>query len=193
MVQDHCMFVYASKAERTAKHLIYLKGVYLKKIEHNHHFGVRLYHESESFKERVLLHESESVIDKWMEVLSHHCASYSFKEAYQQERILGSGRFSQVLSCKNKRTGERLAFKLVDKESLIPREKNFLLDEVQIINQLCHPNVIQFKEVYETKDQLIILMEQAEGTLETYLKAYRNVQPPEKEVAFIMKEILIGL
>ena len=36
-------------------------------------------------------------------------------------------------------------------------------------------------------------MEQAEGTLETYLKAYRNLQPPEKEVAFIIKEILTGL
>ena len=35
--------------------------------------------------------------------------------------------------------------------------------EVDIMRRLRHPNVIQFVEVYETEDQLLVVMEYAPG------------------------------
>ena len=43
------------------------------------------------------------------------------------------------------------------------REKEFLREEIQIIRQICHPNVVEMKDVYETRKYMYILMECVEG------------------------------
>jgi len=71
--------------------------------------------------------------------------------------------------CRNKRTKDVYALKLIEKTNIMEREQKFIRDEVLIISQLNHPNVIQFYEVYETKDQLAIMMEKANCSLDAYL------------------------
>lgn len=49
--------------------------------------------------------------------------------------------------------------KQIDKSMLSSREKEFLRDEITIIKQICHPNVVVMKDVYENKQFMYILME----------------------------------
>lgn len=61
--------------------------------------------------------------------------------------------------CKNRETDELVAMKLIDKNQLTAREKDFLREEIQIVRQICHPNVVIMKDVYENRQYMYILME----------------------------------
>jgi serine/threonine protein kinase len=68
-----------------------------------------------------------------------------------------------VFEAKNKRTNVSYALKKIDKTKLNQREKEFLRDEIQIVSLLSHPNVVEMREVYETKRWMFIMMEQVHG------------------------------
>ena len=68
-----------------------------------------------------------------------------------------------MFEAKNKRTNVSYALKKIDKTKLNQREKEFLRDEIQIVSLLSHPNVVEMREVYETKRWMFIMMEQVHG------------------------------
>ena len=48
---------------------------------------------------------------------------------------------------------------------------------------ICHPNVVQMKEIFETKEHMYIIMECIQGgELFDHIK---NKEMPEKEAAFV--------
>ena len=88
---------------------------------------------------------------------------YDVTEKYEKLNMLGKGKFSTVYLCKSKSTGEYAAMKLIDKQHLTPKEREFLRDEIQIFKSICHPNVVEMYDVFETKENMYILMERVEG------------------------------
>jgi serine/threonine protein kinase len=90
-----------------------------------------------------------------------------------------------VFEAKNKRTNVSYALKKIDKTKLNQREKEFLRDEIQIVSLLSHPNVVEMREVYETKRWMFIMMEQVHGgELFQYLQ---NNVVTEAEMVEIMR------
>ena len=77
--------------------------------------------------------------------------------------MLGKGKFSTVYLCKSYTTDEYSAMKLIDKKHLTFREREFLRDEISIFKSICHPNVVEMQDSYETKDHMYIMMERVEG------------------------------
>lgn len=126
-------------------------------------FGFALYTDNENFRKRRLFHKEEAVIDNWIRKLKYHCQFYSVNDFYTQTARLGGGKFSEVFETKNKRTQVSYALKKIDKTKLNQREKEFLRDEIQIVSLLSHPNVVEMREVYETKRWMFIMMEQVHG------------------------------
>ena len=133
-------------------------------------WGFSLYHDSVGFRKRMFFHKDQAVIDLWISKLKYHCGFYSVSEFYKQTVKLGGGKFSEVFEASNKRTSVTYALKRIDKTKLNPREKEFLRDEIQIVSLLSHPNVIEIREVYQSKRWMNIVMEQVHGgELYTYL------------------------
>jgi len=90
----------------------------------------------------------------------------NFDSSYERLSEIGRGGFSVVYQCKNKFTGEMYAVKVIDLRPLRLREKfnpMRLRREVDIMRRLRHPNIIQFVEVFESVDQLMVVMEYAPG------------------------------
>jgi len=191
VVKNHIMYIYKNKNSSEPKHVIFLKGIYCEKIQEKNLFGFHLFHECDNFKERRLFHKDEKVIDTWINKLHFHCQFYNMNKWYTQTARLGGGKFSEVFEARNKSTQARLAFKRIDKTKLSPREKEFLRDEIQIISLVSHPNIVEIKEVYETKRWIFIMMEQVQGgELFNYLA--QNILL-EHEIANIMRQILLGI
>jgi len=71
------------------------------------------------------------------------------------------------------------------------REKEFLREEIQIIRQINHPNVVEMKDVYETKKYMYILMECVEGG-ELFDRIKSN-EIKEKEACLITYQALQAL
>jgi calcium/calmodulin-dependent protein kinase I len=62
-----------------------------------------------------------------------------------------------------KSTFQRVAVKVVDKRKLEPIEKEMLRTELVIMQLLNHPNVIQLKDVIDSKTHIYIVMELIQG------------------------------
>jgi serine/threonine protein kinase len=70
------------------------------------------------------------------------------------------------------------------KAQLTERERDFLREEIQIVKLISHPNIVQMRETYETKDNMYIIMEQVSGgELFDHIKTY---ELEEREVAICM-------
>ncbi|XP_034284947.1 myosin light chain kinase family member 4 isoform X1 [Pantherophis guttatus] len=84
----------------------------------------------------------------------------SFYQIFKNE-LLGGGRFGQVHKCEEKETGLKLAAKIIKARSL--KEKDEVKNEINIMNQLTHMNIIQLYDAFESKNDVVLIMEYVEG------------------------------
>ena len=87
-----------------------------------------------------------------------------FEDAYERYEDLGSGQFAVVKRCKHKESGVEYAAKFVTKRRPnsssrkgLFREK--ILQEVEILSELKHENIIHLHDVFETNTELILILE----------------------------------
>ncbi|KAJ8395517.1 hypothetical protein AAFF_G00032510 [Aldrovandia affinis] len=78
-----------------------------------------------------------------------------------REEILGGGRFGQVHKCVENSSGLTLAAKIIKARS--PKEKDIVKNEIQVMNQLSHANLIQLYAAYESRNDIILVMEYVDG------------------------------
>ncbi|XP_014352390.1 myosin light chain kinase 3-like [Latimeria chalumnae] len=75
--------------------------------------------------------------------------------------LLGGGRFGRVHKCTEKATGLTYAAKIIKTKSL--RDKEEVKNEISIMNQLNHTNLIQLYEAFEAKSSITLILEYVEG------------------------------
>uniref|UniRef100_A0A7S1SR54 Protein kinase domain-containing protein n=1 Tax=Tetraselmis chuii TaxID=63592 RepID=A0A7S1SR54_9CHLO len=85
---------------------------------------------------------------------------FSFQQRYQLGRVIGCGAFSTVRLATDRATGKEWACKTVTEQS----ERPLLLREVDILQQLDHPNLLQYHEHFDTPENLYIITELLEGS-----------------------------
>ncbi|KAG5849843.1 hypothetical protein ANANG_G00076000 [Anguilla anguilla] len=78
-----------------------------------------------------------------------------------REEILGGGRFGQVHKCVENSSGLTLAAKIIKARS--QKEKEVVRNEIQVMNQLDHANLIQLYAAYESRHDIILVMEYVDG------------------------------
>ncbi|KAL6108435.1 mylk4 [Pungitius sinensis] len=88
----------------------------------------------------------------------HQIASYY---TINKDEVLGGGRFGQVHKCLENSSGLVLAAKIIKARS--QKEKDVVRNEVQVMNQLNHANLIQLYAAYESRYDIILVMEYVEG------------------------------
>uniref|UniRef100_A0A670YPI0 Myosin light chain kinase 3 n=1 Tax=Pseudonaja textilis TaxID=8673 RepID=A0A670YPI0_PSETE len=71
------------------------------------------------------------------------------------------GRFGQVHKCTEKSTGLCLAAKIIKVK--LAKEREEVKNEINIMNQLSHVNLIQLYDAFESKNNLTLIMEYVDG------------------------------
>ncbi|XP_029643431.1 death-associated protein kinase 1 [Octopus sinensis] len=108
---------------------------------------------------------------------------------------LGSGQFAVVKKCKQRETGKEYAAKYIRKRRAGGRRGASLEDirkEVEILCELDHPNIVQLYECFETKTEVILILELVPGgELFDYLSERDKLC--EAEASAFIKQILDGL
>lgn len=130
--------------------MIYLNGLYVEPYFTKGVKGFRIYHDSDYFKSRMFYHKDSKMADKWIQYVKHQASYFDVSKRYERLHMLGKGKFSTVYLCRSQDSDENLAQKLIDKKKLTTREREFLREEIQIIGNLNHPNVVVMKETFET-------------------------------------------
>ena len=76
---------------------------------------------------------------------------------------LGSGAFSVVKEGSNKTTGESYAIKIVTKSKLTEEDEIALKDEIDVLSEMRHPNIIRLYDVFNEKDYYYLVTEKMMG------------------------------
>jgi len=124
VVHNHAMYIFDKKSDHHPKHVVFLRGLYFKKIyDKNNMHGLLLNSEGDRFKARRMYHKDEEVLDEWIRHLSKHCCFYSPAEVYEQIGRIGGGKFADVYDSRHKITRKVCAVKKINKVKLNPKER----------------------------------------------------------------------
>ncbi|XP_032872181.1 myosin light chain kinase family member 4 isoform X1 [Amblyraja radiata] len=94
-------------------------------------------------------------------IVSTNVAQVSNYYTIKKSEILGGGRFGQVHKCVEKSTGLTLAAKII--KTRAAKQKEEVKNEIHVMNHLNHTNLIQLYDAFETKNDIILIMEYIEG------------------------------
>jgi calcium/calmodulin-dependent protein kinase I len=72
---------------------------------------------------------------------------------------LGSGAFSVVKEGFDKKSKDVYAIKIVTKTKLTPEDETALKDEIAVLTELKHPNIIRLYNVFDEKDHYFLVTE----------------------------------
>uniref|UniRef100_A0AAY4ENK2 Protein kinase domain-containing protein n=1 Tax=Denticeps clupeoides TaxID=299321 RepID=A0AAY4ENK2_9TELE len=81
--------------------------------------------------------------------------------AVKQNEVLGGGRFGQVHMCAELSSGLTLAAKIIKVKGM--KERDEVKNEIGVMNQLNHVNLIQLYDAFESRTNLTLIMEYVGG------------------------------
>lgn len=81
--------------------------------------------------------------------------------AVSPSELLGGGRFGQVHKCAELSSGLTLAAKIIKVRGM--KERDEVKNEIGVMNQLNHVNLIQLYDAFESRTNLTLIMEYVEG------------------------------
>eukprot|EP00741_Cyanophora_paradoxa_P024332 tig00000053_g23497.t1 len=105
---------------------------------------------------------------------------------YDLGKTLGSGSFATVKVGTNKTTKEKFAIKIIEKENC---QDDSILNEIEILQRISHPNVVALYEAYQTPKRLYLVMELVTGG-ELYDRIVARGNYTEKDAATLIATIV---
>ena len=103
---------------------------------------------------------------------------------------LGSGSFGNVYLARNKFTDEKVALKQIKKSSANLLSDGEIKDEIEILKNLDHPDIVRIIESFNTRNSYILITEYCEGG--ELFDQVKN-QLSETQIAVIFRQLLSGL
>lgn len=76
---------------------------------------------------------------------------------------MGNGSFGEVRKCITRGGSATRAVKIIKKESMSPVELKQFQDEMAILRQLDHPNILKLYEVFEDNRKFFLVTEYCKG------------------------------
>ena len=105
---------------------------------------------------------------------------------------LGKGASGAVYRALNWSTGETVAIKQVSLSNLPKSELNIIMQEIDLLKNLNHPNIVKYQGFVNSPDALYIILEYCEnGSLHSICKNFGKF--PENLVSLYTAQVLQGL
>lgn len=105
-----------------------------------------------------------------------------FHDRYKVKKVLGEGAFAKVYYAVREEDGKEFAVKALTKEFLkkLNKGKMAIRNEIEILMNLDHPNIIKLYEAHESKSSLYLVCTYLSGgTLTEFLKKSENFLPDD--------------
>jgi serine/threonine protein kinase len=113
------------------------------------------------------------------------------KETYDFEKLLGQGASGEVCLVRHRKTGQLFACKTVKKDGNM-NDAQSMSTEIEIMKRVRHRHIVSMYELYETPNQLWIILELVDGgDLQTYIAHHHDHS--EATAATQVKQLLKAL
>ncbi|KAA0723275.1 Death-associated protein kinase 3 [Triplophysa tibetana] len=118
------------------------------------------------------------------------------EDFYEIGEELGSGQFAIVKQCHEKSSGRDFAAKFIKKRQSNASRRGVLREEIKrevnILQQIQHPNIVMLHDVYENKTDVVLILELVSGgELFDFLAQKESLS--EEEATQFIKQILEGV
>uniref|UniRef100_K3W6K2 Protein kinase domain-containing protein n=1 Tax=Globisporangium ultimum (strain ATCC 200006 / CBS 805.95 / DAOM BR144) TaxID=431595 RepID=K3W6K2_GLOUD len=113
-----------------------------------------------------------------------------FHSLYDVGDLIGRGAFSMVYLCRRKATQQIFAVKVINKMLCV--KKKTLRDEITVLLRVKHANIISLEEVYESEQELLLVMERVTGG-ELFERIVQVGVYSERQAAEIVANLLSAL
>ena len=131
--------------------------------------------------------------EMWIKAIQKAIGYSNLLDYYELKEELGKGKFGLVRVAVHKKTGKRVAIKVMKKSMMNPQDQELVKQEIEIMKISQHPNLIRLLDVFENLEYIYIVMELMEaGDLFSYLER-RKFRIPERDAARITHSLAAGL
>ena len=159
--------------------------------------GHKIFHRNTKFKEigeRENKKNPNSFLRASTLMISNNTIVNSSKSSPEQDytkiKFLGEGSFASVFEVQNKFTGIKCAMKVIKKnDSCSKDDEQEILNEINILKKMDHPNILKIFEFYSNKEEYSIVTELCEGG-ELFQEIIDKGPFSEKYSAYVMYQIL---
>ncbi|VDL84643.1 unnamed protein product [Nippostrongylus brasiliensis] len=104
-------------------------------------------------------------------------------------KILGSGQFGTVYGGIHRKSGKHVAVKLIDKLKFPPNKEDLLRTEVNILQKVHHPGVVDFQQMLETPDRIFVVMEKLKGDMLEMILSSEKGRLSERITQFLVAQV----
>ncbi|BBN17969.1 fused [Marchantia polymorpha subsp. ruderalis] len=112
-------------------------------------------------------------------------------ENYHVVELVGEGSFGKVYKGRRKYTGQTVAMKFILKHGKSDKDIENLRQEIEILRQLKHENIIEMLDAFESPQEFCVVTEFAQGELFEILEDDKCL--PEAQVQAIAKQLVRAL
>ena len=135
-----------------------------------------------------VLHNSDTLIINNNVIVSKSVES--LENIYDKLKLLGKGAFGEVWHVKHKILGKDFALKIIKKRP--NSDTKLILNEIDILKKLDHPNILKILDFHLTYEKYYIATEYCpEGDL--HFEIDKKARFTEREASFILYQILLAI
>jgi len=146
-----------------------------------------------SSKSRNYYCPDKATAKNWTASIRKAIGYHNFFDYYEMLDEIGEGKFGLVKLGIHFKTKERVAIKIINKESMEISDLELVKNEIDIMKLCRHPNVVRLLDHFENSEYIFLVMEYLSGgDLGNYLNK-KNFKFSEKQAADIMYQIANGL
>ncbi|CAG2174004.1 unnamed protein product, partial [Oppiella nova] len=109
------------------------------------------------------------------------------------DEVLGSGQFGIVYGGVHKTSGRSVAIKVIDKLRFPTKQEAQLKNEVQILQEIHYPGVVNLENMFETPERILVVMEKMKGDMLEMILDSKPGRLSERVTKFLICQILHAL
>lgn len=153
-------------------------------------WGFKLGH-SQDFEDFYV--NSEEDLESWIDAISGLVIMNDPEDEFVVIQELGKGRYASVNLVQSFESGETFAMKCIEKKNTDFTDSiESIINEVTILRQTAHENIIKLHKVYETSDTVYLVLEKTlSGNLYQHVSKHGSLS--ETQASSLVKSILEGL
>lgn len=191
------IYVYKNRKEEKHKGMHSLVGVFIKDEPEEDLDGTTVLYPFKLIfppnKVRVYYLLNKADKEKWINGIKKVIGYSNLFDFYDINETLGKGKFGLVKGAVHKKTGKKVAVKVMSKKEMSVDDVELQRREIEILKLCQHPHIIKLLDIFENQDYIYIVMEMLKGgDLFTYLEK-RQFIVSEKRAKEIAHQIATAL
>ena len=190
------LYVYKNKNDDKHRGMHNLNGVFLKDELEEYFDGKVVLHPFTLIfpgnNPRTYYLETKEAKDEWMSIIKQAIGYSSIHDFYEIKEAVGKGKSGVVKTAFHKKTGKKVAVKIMSKKEMDVSDVELQRREIEILKMCQHPNIIRLLDVFENEDFIYIVMQHLDCDLFTYLEN-RDFKLPESRARDLTHQMAMAV